>query len=91
MLHLMFGFVEWADVPGEKTRLAPLVLLPVHMSRLTLDPSTHTFPYTVAASGEDWSTNVTLQERCRKSFGFVLPAVDAGAPCSSRRTISTAG
>ena len=76
MLHLMFAFVEWSDVPGEKTRLAPLVLLPVNLSRLTLDPSTHTYPYTVAASGEDWSTNVTLQEMCRKSFGFVLPGVE---------------
>ena len=77
MLHLLFGFVEWTDVAGEKTRMAPLVLLPVAMSRLTLDPATHTYPYTVAASGEDWSTNVTLQEMCRKNFGFVLPSVEA--------------
>jgi very-short-patch-repair endonuclease len=77
MLHLLFGFVEWTDVAGEKSRSAPLVLLPVTMSRLTLDPSTHTYPYTVAASGEDWSTNVTLQEMCRKNFGFALPSVEA--------------
>src|SRR4051794_3907844 len=77
MLHLLFGFVEWSDVAGEKTRMAPLVLLPVTMSRLALDPATHTYPYTVAASGEDWSTNVTLQEMCRKSFGFALPNVEA--------------
>ncbi|HKP14887.1 MAG TPA: DUF4011 domain-containing protein, partial [Gemmatimonadaceae bacterium] len=77
MLHLMFGFVEWTDVAGEKTRMAPLVLLPVMLSRLTLETSTHTYPYTVAASGEDWSTNVTLQEMCRKNFGFVLPGVEA--------------
>jgi hypothetical protein len=77
MLHLLFGFVEWTDVAGEKTRAAPLVLLPVMMSRLALDPATHTYPYTVAASGEDWSTNVTLQEMCRKNFGFALPGVEA--------------
>jgi hypothetical protein len=77
MLHLLFGFVEWTDVAGEKSRMAPLVLLPVNLSRLTLDTATHTYPYTVAASGEDWSTNVTLQEMCRKSFGFVLPGVEA--------------
>ncbi|HEX7980273.1 MAG TPA: DUF4011 domain-containing protein, partial [Gemmatimonadaceae bacterium] len=76
MLHLLFGFVEWSDVAGEKTRMAPLVLLPVTMSRLALDPATHTYPYTVAASGEDWSTNVTLQEMCRKSFGIALPSVE---------------
>src|SRR6185436_11574156 len=39
MLHLLFGFVEWSDVAGEKTRMAPLVLLPVTLSRLTLDAS----------------------------------------------------
>src|SRR5688500_321609 len=77
MLHLMFGFVEWTDVAGEKTRMAPLVLLPVTLSRLTLDASTHTYPYAIAASGEDWSPNVTLQEMCRKNFGFVLPGVEA--------------
>ncbi|HEU4720457.1 MAG TPA: DUF4011 domain-containing protein [Gemmatimonadaceae bacterium] len=77
MLHLMFGFVEWADVPGERTRMAPLVLLPVNLARLALDSVTHTFPYTIAASGEDWSTNVTLQEMCRKSVGFALPSVEA--------------
>src|SRR5437764_2365622 len=77
MLHLLFGFVEWSDVAGEKTRMAPLVLLPVAMSRLAPDAATHTYPYTIAASGEDWSTNVTLQEMCRKSFGFALPSVEA--------------
>ena len=76
MLHLLFGFVEWTDVASGKSRMAPLVLLPVTLSRQMLDPSTHTYPYTVAASGEDWSTNVTLQEMCRKSFGFVLPGVE---------------
>ena len=77
MLHLLFGFVEWTDVPGGKARMAPLVLLPVTLSRLELDVSTHTYPYTVVASGEDWSTNVTLQEKCRKDFGFVVPDIDA--------------
>lgn len=76
MLHLLFGFVEWTDVIGGKTRMAPLVLLPVTLYRVDLDVATHTFPYTVAASGEDWSTNVTLQEKCRKDFGFVLPAIE---------------
>ena len=76
MLHLMFGFVEWSDAPGERTRTAPLVLLPARLSRLALDGATRTYPYAVAASGEDWSTNVTLQEMCRRTFGFVLPDVE---------------
>jgi very-short-patch-repair endonuclease len=76
MLHLLFGFVEWTDVPGGRARLAPLVLLPVTLSRLELDDATHTYPYTIEASGEDWNTNVTLQEKCRKDFGFVLPNIE---------------
>jgi very-short-patch-repair endonuclease len=76
MLHLLLGFVEWMDIEGGKARLAPLVLLPVTLARLELDASTHTFPYTVTASGEDWSTNVTLQEKCKKEFGFFLPSIE---------------
>ena len=77
MLHLLFGFVEWQDVVGGRARFAPLVLLPVTLMRLELDLETHTFPYTVAASGEDWDTNVTLQEKCRREFGFALPGIEA--------------
>lgn len=76
MLHLLFGFVEWSDVDAGKSRMAPIVLLPVTLTRLELDYATHTFPYTVAASGEDWNTNVTLQEKCRRDFGFVLPGIE---------------
>jgi very-short-patch-repair endonuclease/DNA polymerase III delta prime subunit len=76
MLHLLFGFVEWNDVDAGKTRMAPLVLLPVTLARLELDRATHTFPYMVAASGEDWSTNVTLQEKCKREFRFELPDIE---------------
>lgn len=75
-LHFLFGFVEWTDTPGGNPRLAPLVLLPVSLARLDLDGATHTFPYTVTASGEDWSTNVTLVEKCKKEFRFALPVIE---------------
>jgi very-short-patch-repair endonuclease len=75
-LHLLFGFVEWTDIEGGKARISPLVLLPVSLTRLDLDLATHTFPYIVKSSGEDWSTNVTLQEKCRREFGFVLPSIE---------------
>ena len=77
VLHLLFGFVEWADVVNGKTRAAPLVLLPVSLTRLDVDYASHTFPYVVSASGEDWDTNVTLQEKCRREFGFALPSIDS--------------
>lgn len=79
LLHLMFGFVEWRDVStgdnDQPVRFAPLVLLPVALSRADLDPNTHTYKYSVEATGEDWSTNITLQMKCRKEFGFELPMI----------------
>lgn len=83
VLHLMFGFVEWSDVPEGQTartdtRLAPLVLVPVGLDRGRLDTSTRprTYLYTVKATGEDWDTNVTLQEKCRRELNEELPAID---------------
>lgn len=84
MLHLLFGIVECYDELGGKARMAPLILLPVSLSRLELDHATHTFPYTVAASGQDWSANVTLKEKCRREFGFVRPSMNTRR--TSRRT-----
>jgi hypothetical protein len=54
-LHLMFGFLEWHDVPESQLtekdmRPAPLVLVPATLTRLDLDKQTRTFSYAVAAS-----------------------------------------
>lgn len=76
LLHMLFGFVEWTDTEGGQPRMAPLTLLPVYLTRMELDHKTHTYPYGVAASGEDWATNLTLQEKCRREFGFDLPSIE---------------
>ena len=79
-LHLLCGFVEWSEPgygEGERvTRLAPLVLVPATLGRRDVDPETNTYRYTLERSGEDWSTNVTLQEKCRAEFNLVLPDAD---------------
>ncbi len=79
MLHLMFGFVEWRDVGNDVTqgnmRLAPLVLLPVVLTRTEVDLRTRTYRYTVQPTGEDWDTNVTLQVKCKKDFGFDIASI----------------
>jgi very-short-patch-repair endonuclease len=82
-LHLMFGFLEWHDVPEAQVtekdlRGAPLVLVPVALTRLELDRATRTFRYTVAASGEDWGVNITLQEKARREFGVDVPDMKTG-------------
>jgi very-short-patch-repair endonuclease len=83
VLHLLFGFVEWCDLPPEQAtksdyRLAPLVLVPVGIERGRLDTGTRprTYLYTVKATGEDWDTNVTLQEKCRREQGTELPGIE---------------
>jgi very-short-patch-repair endonuclease len=83
VLHLLFGFIEWSDVPEGQTsrtdlRLAPLVLVPVGIERGRLDTSTRprTYLYTVKATGEDWDTNVTLQEKCRRELRAELPGIE---------------
>ncbi len=80
-LHLLCGFIEWSetgyDSSAERvTRLAPLVLVPVALERRDVDRTTNTYRYTLERTGEDWSANVTLQEKCRVDFGFVLPEVE---------------
>lgn len=80
VLHMMFGFVEWTDVPGAQAvatdyRAAPLVLVPVGIERKHMDHHTRTYLYEVRATGEDWDTNVTLQEKCRVDIGAELPGI----------------
>ena len=82
-LHLLFGFLEWHDVPSSQLtekdmRAAPLVLVPVTLTRRDLDKQTRTFLYSVSASGEDWNVNITLQEKCRREFGVELPDIRTG-------------
>jgi very-short-patch-repair endonuclease len=78
LLHFMFGAVNWQDVAGDQSnaRVAPLVLVPVSLTRLNFDPRTGTYQYKAEATGEDWNTNVTLQVKCRKEFGFELPSIN---------------
>jgi very-short-patch-repair endonuclease len=87
-LHLMFGFVEWHDLPPDQVtekdlRAAPLVVVPVSLKRLDLDRETKTFRYAVEASGEDWSVNITLQEKARREFGVEIPDMKLGEEAES--------
>jgi very-short-patch-repair endonuclease len=79
-LHLLCGFIEWSEsgygTEERVSRLAPLVLVPVALQRRDIDRATNTYKYTLERTGEDWSANVTLQEKCRVDFGFLLPDVE---------------
>lgn len=74
MLYLALGFLEWTESDAsERTRLAPLLLLPVVLDRGSVDHNTGTFTYIISYSGEDILPNLSLGEVLKKDFGLVLP------------------
>jgi very-short-patch-repair endonuclease/preprotein translocase subunit Sec61beta len=79
MLFLVAGFLEWYESEDSKQpRLAPLLLLPVSISRQAADSATGTFRYSVRYSSEDIQANISLQERLRRDFAIDLPDVEDG-------------
>lgn len=77
ILYLTFGFLEWFESPESDTpRLAPLVLVPVRLSKGRINRQTGTYEYTIAYSGEDILPNLSLREELRLDFGLALPDLD---------------
>jgi very-short-patch-repair endonuclease len=74
MLYLIFGFLEWYESDdSSKAHHAPLITLPVTLTRGMLDSRTSTYRYTVTYSGEDITSNLSLQEKMRQDFGINVP------------------
>lgn len=74
MLFLVFGFLEFYDSDdSERPMLAPLLSLPVAITRGSIDRETRTYTYTVAHNGEDLAENYTLREKLRRDFMLVIP------------------
>ncbi len=71
ILFLAIGFLRWyEDDKSDVLREAPLVLLPVSLTR---DPRRSTFDLTIR--DEDLATNQAIQERLRTDFGITLPGL----------------
>lgn len=71
-LFLALGFLRWyEDKKSDVLREAPLVLLPVQLTRLQRG-----FTFNVTARPDDVTTNLPLQERLKGDFGIVLPDID---------------
>lgn len=84
MLYLALGFLEWYESDASSTaRLAPLVLLPVTLSRGDVDSRTREFKYKLQHSGEDFEENLSLRERLKQDFAIELPAFDGDRGLSS--------
>lgn len=65
-LYLALGFLRWYETEkSEKPRLAPLVLIPVDITRKIQDRS-----YSIKMRDEEPQMNVTLLELLRQDFGI---------------------
>jgi len=77
ILYMAFGFLEWFDaVDKTRKRLAPLFLIPVHLTKGRLNKATSTYDYTVKYTEEDIIQNLSLREKLRVDFNLNLPDLD---------------
>ncbi|MDP8260254.1 MAG: DUF4011 domain-containing protein [Candidatus Gygaella obscura] len=74
VLRAAFGFLEWCDVAGSKSSLAPLVLLPVEIDKKTTQEG---FEYWVSSQGDSPEVNTVLAEKLRIDFGIDLPVFNS--------------
>lgn len=79
VLYMIFGFLEWAESESsERKLLAPLVLLPVTVTKGAPDKSTGAYRFHVAYSQDDVLPNISLQEKLKRDFRMALPDLDDG-------------
>lgn len=77
MLYLMFGFLEYYDSDdSDKAVFAPLISMPVSLTRGMLDQDSRTYRYDLTYSGEDVQENFTLCEKLKQEFRLDLPKLD---------------
>ncbi len=70
-LYLALGFLRWYENDkSDKARLAPLVLLPVELTRKIQNRS-----YAVRIRDEEPQMNITLLELLRQDFGIAVPSL----------------
>ena len=69
-LYLALGMLEWYEAEAsEILRQAPLILLPVELSRASIRAR-----FKVEYTGEEIGTNLSLQEKLKAEFGLQLPS-----------------
>ncbi|MBQ7235225.1 MAG: DUF4011 domain-containing protein [Kiritimatiellae bacterium] len=70
-LYIAVGFLNWRARTGDKTYRAPLVLVPVQLSRKNVREG-----YSVSRFDDDTVLNTTLVEFLRAEFGISVAGVD---------------
>lgn len=80
MLYLVLGFLEYTESPdSEKLYRAPLICIPVSMSRT--DGGQYSSFY-LNYTGEELADNLSLREKVKRDFGLNLPEYDADGEAS---------
>jgi len=71
-IYLALGFLRWFETDkSEKARYAPLVLVPVDISRKVQDKS-----YSIKIRDEETQVNITVLEMLRQFFGIDINGLD---------------
>lgn len=87
MLYLITGFLEFPEAPeSEKLYLAPLLCIPVSISRTDVGQYSE---FHLTYTGEEISDNLSLREKLKRDFGFNLPEYDCESDVSSEEYIKT--
>lgn len=74
LLYLTFGCLEYLESDdSEEPRRAPLVLLPVSLKREAPPKGNPFYQFTISASGEEPSVNLTLIEKLKREYGINIP------------------
>ena len=72
ILYLALGFLHWFESEtSDKKRNAPLVLVPVELSRSNVRER-----FRLSYTGEEVGTNLSLQEKLRSDFAIEFPDVE---------------
>ncbi len=76
VLHAAFGFLEWQDENSRRSALAPLVLMPVG---ITKNKTPEGPEFWVNGLGDSSESNLVLAEMMRADYGIELPKFSEGS------------
>ncbi|MCR5463403.1 MAG: DUF4011 domain-containing protein [Bacteroidales bacterium] len=66
-LYLTIGALKWIDDDGETPHFAPILLIPVEITKAT---------WSIKWTGEDITANLTILEKLRQQYGISIPGLD---------------
>lgn len=76
VLHVAYGFLEWADTAGAAHSFAPLVLTEANLIK---SKSPEGAEFSIEGTGTEPETNTVLQEKLRLEFNVAIPAFAGGS------------